>query len=406
MSENNLPRIGLNVICKNEEKVIGRMLRSVAPLIDYYVIIDTGSTDNTKKVIEETTKELGIPGEIHDHDWVDFCTARNFALEKIQGKAEWGFWIDCDEQLILDERFNKEKLYRSLKTVDVASTKVHYGGQKYFRSQLFRVDYGWEWRGAVHEVMFPPEGKTPNGGMVEGLYTLVTPDGNSWGDRSQEAQKKKYLEHAELLKEYIKKDDDVRWIFYLAQSYRDAFEWEQAEYWYNERLKQRKGYWEELYWSAMMVAAMKMNQQKPAGEILKAYLDCGQYDINRCEHLIPVIKQYQASKNWQLSYLFSKHCYDNHKKSPFPKSTLFISNDCYDWQILDLHCVNAFYMRKYSEAKSAYNKLIKACNKGLVPESEVKRIKENQKWYTKKSIEQMEKQLKDNPNTGVPTINK
>ena len=404
MSENNLPRIGLNVICKNEEKVIARMLRSVAPLIDYYVIIDTGSTDNTKKIIEETTKELGIPGEIHDHEWVDFCTARNFALEKIQGKAEWGFWIDCDEQLVLHEKFNKDILYSKLKNCDGASTEVEYGPQKYFRSQLFRVDFGWEWRGAVHEVMFPPEGKTPRGGMIQGLHTLVTPDGNSWGDRSREAQKKKYLEHAELLEEYIKTDKDVRWIFYLAQSYRDAFEWEKAEHWYTERLKHKTGYWEELYWSQMMVSAMKQNQGKPASEILMSYMDCGQYDLNRCEHLIPVIKNYQATKNWQMSYLFSKHCYDNHKKNPFPKSTLFINNACYDWQILDLHCVNAFYMQKFAEAKSCYNKLLKACNKGLVPEHEVKRIKANQKWYTKKTIDEVQRQKAERDKVGTKVI--
>ncbi len=89
---------------------------------------------------------------------------------------------------------------------------------------MFRVDIDWEWRGAVHEIMFPPKGYTPKSAMVEGLYSLVTPDGASWGDGSKETQRKKYLEHAELLKEYIKTDPDVRWIFYLAQSYRDAFE--------------------------------------------------------------------------------------------------------------------------------------------------------------------------------------
>ena len=85
MSENSLPKISLNVIVKNEEKVIERMLRSVAPMIDYYVVIDTGSTDRTKEIVKETMDSLGINGDIHDHEWVDFCTARNFALEKLAG---------------------------------------------------------------------------------------------------------------------------------------------------------------------------------------------------------------------------------------------------------------------------------------------------------------------------------
>ena len=389
-----LPSISLNVICKNEEKVIGRMLRSVAPLIDYYVIVDTGSTDNTKKIIKETMDELNIPGEIHDHEWVNFCTARNYALEKVKGKAEWGFWIDCDEQLIQEGTIDKTKLSQQLNNVDLVSTQVEYGPQTYFRSQLFRTSIDWEWRGAVHEVMFPPKDVQPRGLQLKGIHTLVSSDGASWGDGSKETQKAKYLEHAEMLEEYIKTDKDPRWLFYLAQSYRDAFEYEKSEHWYTERLKHPNGYWEELYWSALMVAHMRANQKKSIGDVMDAYMMCSQYDPGRCEHFIPVIKRYQSVKNWVSSYAISKYCFDNFKKSPFPKSTLFIDNHTYNWQILDLHSVNCYYTGNYQEAKTAYNKLLKACSKGLVPESDVKRIKANMEWYTKKHIDEITRQTK------------
>jgi glycosyltransferase involved in cell wall biosynthesis len=39
----------LNMIVKNESKVIERCLRSVKGCIDYWVIVDTGSTDDTQK---------------------------------------------------------------------------------------------------------------------------------------------------------------------------------------------------------------------------------------------------------------------------------------------------------------------------------------------------------------------
>ena len=51
-------------------------------------------------------------------------------------------------------------------------------------------------------------------------------------------------------------------------------------------------------------------------------------------------------------------------------------------------------MGKYQEAKSTYNKLLKACSKGLVPEDEVKRIKANMEWYTKKHIDEITRQTK------------
>ena len=40
------------MIVKDESKVIKRCLDSVKPLIDYWVIVDTGSKDDTKKVIK------------------------------------------------------------------------------------------------------------------------------------------------------------------------------------------------------------------------------------------------------------------------------------------------------------------------------------------------------------------
>ena len=39
------------MIVRNESKIITRLLESVLPIIDTYVICDTGSTDNTPEII-------------------------------------------------------------------------------------------------------------------------------------------------------------------------------------------------------------------------------------------------------------------------------------------------------------------------------------------------------------------
>lgn len=57
-------KISLCVICKDEEKKIGRCLRSVKEAVDEMIIIDTGSTDNTIKIAEEEgAKIYQIPWE-------------------------------------------------------------------------------------------------------------------------------------------------------------------------------------------------------------------------------------------------------------------------------------------------------------------------------------------------------
>jgi glycosyltransferase involved in cell wall biosynthesis len=54
----------VNMIVKNEAPVIARGLVSVRPIIDYWVIVDTGSTDGTQNAIH--TSMAGLHGELHE----------------------------------------------------------------------------------------------------------------------------------------------------------------------------------------------------------------------------------------------------------------------------------------------------------------------------------------------------
>src|SRR3990167_6567765 len=72
----------LNMIVKNEAHVIERCLESVLPLIDSWVILDTGSTDGTQDVIRNFFAQRGIPGELFESPWVNFAHNRNQGLSK------------------------------------------------------------------------------------------------------------------------------------------------------------------------------------------------------------------------------------------------------------------------------------------------------------------------------------
>lgn len=87
-------KIALSMIVKNEKQYIRKCLESVKDLVDGMFIVDTGSTDCTKIICEEYTKN------IYDFQWNDnFSDARNFALSKVGKEYNWILRLDGDEEL-------------------------------------------------------------------------------------------------------------------------------------------------------------------------------------------------------------------------------------------------------------------------------------------------------------------
>ena len=77
----------LSMIVKNETKILHECLDSIHAHIDYWVIVDTGSTDGTQEYIKKYFEEKGIPGELHERPWVGFGHNRSEALDLCVGKS-------------------------------------------------------------------------------------------------------------------------------------------------------------------------------------------------------------------------------------------------------------------------------------------------------------------------------
>jgi len=89
--------ISLIMIVKNEEDSILTCLENIAPVIDEFVIVDTGSKDKTKDILEEFAKYSPAPVKILDLPWCDnFSVSRNFA--KLHATQRWLLMMDADER--------------------------------------------------------------------------------------------------------------------------------------------------------------------------------------------------------------------------------------------------------------------------------------------------------------------
>lgn len=86
-------KISACYIVKNEEKNLEKSLASLGDNIDELIVVDTGSTDNTKEI----AKAHGA--DIYDFPWQDdFSVARNFALDR--SKGDWVIFLDADENFV------------------------------------------------------------------------------------------------------------------------------------------------------------------------------------------------------------------------------------------------------------------------------------------------------------------
>lgn len=90
-------RISACVIVKNEEQNLPLWLESMREIADELVVVDTGSTDGTVRLAEESG------ARVEHFDWInDFSAAKNYAISKAQG--DWILFLDADEYFPKEHR--------------------------------------------------------------------------------------------------------------------------------------------------------------------------------------------------------------------------------------------------------------------------------------------------------------
>ncbi|MGA2025812.1 MAG: glycosyltransferase [Syntrophobacteraceae bacterium] len=107
------PGLSVCMIVKNESANIADALGSFRPFADEIIVVDTGSTDDTKQIAARFTSK------IYDFEWIDdFAAARNFAMSK--AVKSYQLWADADDRITPENQGHIESL------------KSHFDGKKAF----------------------------------------------------------------------------------------------------------------------------------------------------------------------------------------------------------------------------------------------------------------------------------
>lgn len=148
------------MIVKNEELNLRGCLSRVADYVDEIVIVDTGSTDDTKSIAMEFTDK------VYDFEWcMDFAAARNFSISK--ASYDWILVLDGDEyitdfsrvtvELFMENKINERKVGR-IERINILEEANGEQKHKERINRLFNRNY-FNYEGIIHEQIQGINGK-------------------------------------------------------------------------------------------------------------------------------------------------------------------------------------------------------------------------------------------------------
>ena len=375
MIEREMPKLCLNMIVKNESKIITRLFDSLSGIIDTYCICDTGSTDNTVQLINEYFLARGIPGSVIVEPFKNFEYNRTFALQACEKNPDIDYVLlmDADMVLVKGPEFNVEKFKAQLETADVFHLFQGSDRFSYKNVRIVKNNMGIKYWGVTHEVISTPDGTKYD--QVE-RSTLFIDDIGDGGAKADKFERDIRL----LTQGLVEKPNNDRYTFYLANSYRDNDQKEKAIEMYKKRIA-IGGWFDEVWHSYYSIGRCYSWLGQPHSAIaywMLAY----DYFPKRLENIYEIIHYYRNESKHKLAYEFYKMAQKQLEGVDKSKiDYLFLQNDVYDYKIdYEYSIVGYYYNPDNIDMARLSMRVLTARN---IEDSILKNIFSNYKFYCK-----------------------
>jgi glycosyltransferase involved in cell wall biosynthesis len=234
----------LILMIKNEEKILRRCLESVENLVDHFCITDTGSTDNSLVIAEEFLQTH--KGKVFNNEWKNF--GHNRSLSFLNAK-DYLTSIECDLTTIYGLLLDADMVFVQGTLREQKLTSIGYkfiqvnGNLEYYNTRLVRMDYPWKCVGVTHEYW-----DGPNESLTKDICFID--DHNDGGSKNDKFERDERL----LLQGVQDEPTNVRYVFYLAQTYKCLAKWKDAIIMYKKRIAM--GGWRDEVWYSMYMIGL------------------------------------------------------------------------------------------------------------------------------------------------------
>ncbi|MNK88039.1 Glycosyl transferase family 2 [compost metagenome] len=414
--------ICLCMIVKNESKIIERLLNSVNGTVDYISILDTGSTDDTKELIDSWCKKNLCKDtvsteklyKIHNEEFVNFSVSRTRSYQLAKESfphVDYFLLLDADF-IFINDGLDKSKLNHDSYLIEQRTEAI-----SYYNTRLISNRVNWRCVGVTHEYweiiateMINIDYIKRNYALMKSVYDTLLNDNTltikekdrirkstpkmksvsvtSSRDKIQTAyisdigdggaKGDKFTRDKRLLIEGL--DDPntstelkTRYRYYLGQTLKDLGEFKEAIEMFKLRVEDG-GWQEEVYYSKYQIGNCYKNLRKQDKALL-AYLDAWNYRSSRLEALGQAIEILIEKKHYLHAYILCKQG----KMNVRTQDVLFVDHKILD-HILDYNLsIICYYVGAKTEGRNICEMLIKRSH--TLSSDILSKVTANLKWY-------------------------
>ena len=329
--------ITLCMIMKNEGHILKRCLDSVKDHISGYVIIDTGSTDDSKKIAAECLD--GIPGVILDEPFINFAHNRTSLVRQASA------WVQTQQKglnpgylLLLDADHVLHGDFSGVSDHDGYLIELPAAGQNIsFRMPyLVGADIPWEYFSPTHEYL-----SAPVAFQYENLDSCTIEHLGDGGTRHE-----KFDRDLRLLEEaYADDPNNERTVYYLAQTHEGLGHKDRAIELFQRRT-QLGGWDQEIFWSYFKIAELT--------ERVEDYLTAWLYRPSRWEPLQRAMMLLNRERKYEAVIALAK------ASTQIPTTDhFFVERWVEEYGLAFEYCLALWYIGDIPSAKSGWEAILR-----------------------------------------------
>lgn len=341
---------------KNEAGHLRKMLDSVTPYIDYWVIQDNGSTDGSPDIVRKWAEETGIPGKLYkiEEGWVNFGYNRDHLLQtalKEPHSCDWIMKMDCDETLEVDPGFDWSIFWTPYQAFHVPAVAP---GLIYNRAWIWNAKLPWRFNhDPAHETIYLDDGAIgENFDRVQLPSTFRMRAGENHGESYTVPTK--YVTDALKLEEKLIREGtmltDLYHFFYIGKSYEDCYsgnffplkEIHQEEYakrcifyfenvvkYQNKGSLDANGAVNEMLYYALCGIGNAYRFLKDYDKAIYYYEKAGWWCTVRNEHIIHLAEVHHALQDYKKMLFYTTILMEPQRTCPFPAYYFLINTNFY-----------------------------------------------------------------------------